>query len=1062
MYISQGIKDEYNQPESTVGDYANIMNPLGLRINSPELYSAKGYERDINFDSWAAPEELFEGLDSEVVYDIKDSAVSEDHLHALIGRNQQYKESIERISKDPLYTQLTLGLMTGIADPFVLVPVGGALNKVNSAVKGANMFSKVGAKAATVGTVGAASAVGSESLMDVQGLPTHYLNATLYGMALGGGLSVIGDAISHAARPAKAIESFKKDPLSETLPLSAAQIVENSKVNKAGIHTLDDTGIVNTVDEVIGNVTGTMSTRGGIVPRVKSILGNTLNFASSSESKVLSSASDSVRTIGAYIKRPFTSKDYVVQKSANDIKAKVEGWHQTALQEVYGIWNNLKKTGFKQNFEEFADSLGSSFIGKAAQQRKMVYSSPIYKQSVTELDTAITKITEDRTKFKDMAKQNNLGKEEIKVAEAKFDEALEAAKQNHYQKIESLWEDSYNKIDLNEAERHLADYYKAMLQASKTSGIDEFKYVSDFALYGGERRIDSAKVKAMDEAEAKAMIREAMLADPRNDLKPGVLTRKVNKFYEYAITENVTRDGADTLIGNISGNVGRMAKRKFNLDDSLILPMLQTSASQAVSRYSSGMAGQIALRQMFPELRGVAMEKTTKAFQKQIGKPLLKQVTKELGDAKLAQKELAELSYMIEDILNNVNLKSHSNSLPWRAQRTLNSVASLQLGAGMGIYNLFEVPTVALATGFHKMFGKELTRGFAEVSKHIYANKGSDVTKHLVGIGRLMSTMHTSHMNRFTDSTLMFTRQGSEGILQKGNDVLFKYTGMHLFQSMNEMHTAVRMADLIYNYKPNKYNKAKMNALMRGGLDEPTIFKLQESMRRNKVFDEKGYLTKLDIDEELQSTLDTAILNSIDDAVIQAGVDNVPRWMLELGPMGKLMTQFWSFGFKAREKLLVKGMNENPAGLAAATLASTGLAMSYFYAIEQAEIATGGKSWTDAEYDMSTEDGFTNLLQKGLMYSGPLAFPSFMYGLANKAVVFGGGEGLPGAGYADKDLGSFLLGPTYGNAQALAELSVMISQGDLSTPEAKAAAYQLSVLKTVPVLSNAMENLLKD
>jgi hypothetical protein len=253
-----------------------------------------------------------------------------------------------------------------------------------------------------------------------------------------------------------------------------------------------------------------------------------------------------------------------------------------------------------------------------------------------------------------------------------------------------------------------------------------------------------------------------------------------------------------------------------------------------------------------------------------------------------------------------------------------------------------------------------------------------------------------------------------------------------------------------------------MNALMRGGLDEPTIFKLQESMRRNKVFDEKGYLTKLDIDEELQSTLDTAILNSIDDAVIQAGVDNVPRWMLELGPMGKLMTQFWSFGFKAREKLLVKGMNENPAGLAAATLASTGLAMSYFYAIEQAEIATGGKSWTDAEYDMSTEDGFTNLLQKGLMYSGPLAFPSFMYGLANKAVVFGGGEGLPGAGYADKDLGSFLLGPTYGNAQALAELSVMISQGDLSTPEAKAAAYQLSVLKTVPVLSNAMENLLKD
>ena len=1063
MYISETIKEQF-KPASTVADYSNVMSPFGLRADKPEFYSSKGYEKDINYDPWnQAPDELFEGLDSQTVYDIKDSAVSEEHLVALVGRNKEYMKSAERIAQDPLYTQLGLGLMTGIADPFMLVPVAGALNKVNTAVKGASTFSKVGAKAGTVGFIGATSAVGSESLLDVQGLPTHYLNAALYGMALGGGLSVIGDTISHAARPGRVIESFKKDPLSEVLPTGPTQIVENVALNRAGIGKLDDTGVVNTVQDVVGNVTGTSTTRGGTLPRLKKWFDSPLNFSGSADRNVLASASDTLRTISGYIKRPFTSKDYKVQKSANDIKAKVEGWHQTALTQVYDIWDGLKKTGFKQNFEEFGDAVGAGLISKAAQQGKMVRSNPAYIAATKTLTKTLDDIKVKRQEINSLAKAGTITKEEAKVAQAKLDDAVLAAEKTRYDQVEKLWEDSLNKIELTEAEKVLSEYYRSMLAAGKSSDIPEFRNISDFALYG-ERRIDSNKVRAMDEAEAKAMIRAAMESDPRNiDMKPATLTRKVNDFYKYAIKEDSVRDEAKTLIGNISGNVGRLGKRKFNIDDSMIIPMLQTSATQAVSRYSAGLSGQIGLRQMFPELRGVEMNKTTQAFQKKIGNPLKKQVVKELGgDVAKANKELANLSYMIEDILNNVNLKSHSNSLPWRAQRTLNSVASLQLGAGMGVYNLFEIPTVALATGFHKMFGKNLNKGFAEVTKHIYANKKSDLTRHLQGIGRLMPTMHTSHMNRFTDSNLLFTQTGSEGILQKANDALFKYTGMHLFQSMNEMHTAVRMADLIYNYQPGKYNQAKMNALLRGGLDEETIFKLQKSMKKNGVFDENGVINKLEVDDELQEALDTAILNSIDDAVIQAGVDNVPRWMLELGPMGKMMTQFWSFSFKAREKLLLKGMNENPAGLAAATLASTGLAMTYFYAIEQAEIATGGKSWTKAEYDMSTEDGFTNLLQKGLMYSGPLAFPSFMYGLANKAVVFGGGEGLPGAGYADKDLGSFLMGPTYGNAQALAELSVLMSTGELNTPEAKAAAYQLSIFKTVPVISNALEELYKE
>jgi hypothetical protein len=164
MYISENTRDKF-KPASTIGDYFNVMSPFGLRANNPEYFSSEGYERDINYDPWEdAPEELFEGLDSETVYDIKDSAVSEDHLLALIGRNQEYLKSAEKIAADPLYTQLGLGLMTGIADPLVLVPVAGALNKVNAAVKGASTFGKVSAKAGAVGGIGAASAVGSESL----------------------------------------------------------------------------------------------------------------------------------------------------------------------------------------------------------------------------------------------------------------------------------------------------------------------------------------------------------------------------------------------------------------------------------------------------------------------------------------------------------------------------------------------------------------------------------------------------------------------------------------------------------------------------------------------------------------------------------------------------------------------------------------------------------------------------------------------------------------------------------------------------------------------------------
>lgn len=1064
MYISQSIKDEFNKPESTIGDYFNVMSPLGLRYNSPEHYSSAGFEKDITFNPWEQQDQsLFEGLAPEVVYDIKDSAVSEEHMLALIGRNKEYQKSSERIAQDPLYSQIGLSLVTGLVDPITLVPIAGALNKVNAAVKGANTFAQIGARAGVVGSVGAASAVASESLMDAQGLPAHYFNATAYGMVLGGGLSVLGDAVAHASRPSRVVESFKKDPLTEAMPATATKIVDDIKINKAGVYKVDPQEVTSTVDDLKGNVDGTLPTRNGIVPRVKEWIKTPFNFAASSERIVLASASNTLRTLSAYIATPFTSKNYVVPKNAAGVKASLSGWQQTALEEVRKIWSAEKDKGLRQNLEEFMDNVGSSLTAKAAQQKNIVYSHPVYKKSREALDEVINRTQTARKEVAAALKEKRFTKEEADAAIAKLDEDLARAQEFHNNVTDKVWAESRDTIVLNDAEKIVAEYYTSMLKAGKTLDVPEFKNISDFSLYS-ERRIDSEKVRAMGESEAKRMIRAAMMSDVRNqNKKPAVITRKVNEFYDYAINADAEREASNTLIGNISGNTGRLGKRKFNIDDSMILPMLQTSASQGIFRYNASMSGQLAMRQMFPELRGVEMNKTTEAFKKNISRKIEKKVLRELGGNNAqAQKEMEALSYMVDEILGNVNVQSHSGKLPWRAQRTLSSVATLQLGAGMGVYNLFEIPAVALATGFHKLFGTSLNKGFADVAKHIYTGKDSELTKHLVGVGRLMSTMHTSHMNRFTDSNLMFTRAGSEGVLQKATDALFKYTGMHLFQSMNEVHTAVRMAHLINDYAPGKYGDAKMNVLMRAGLDEETIFKLQDSMRKNGVFDKDGVVTKLEIDADLQEALDTAIVRGIDDAVIQAGSDNVPRWMLELGPMGKMMTQFWSFGFKARERLLIKGMNENPAGLAAATLASTGLAMTYFYAIEQAEIATGGKKWTDAEYDLSTEDGFINLLQKGLSYSGPMAYPSFMYGLANKAVVFGGGESLPGAGYADKDLGSFLLGPTYGNASALAELSVLMSQGNLNTPEAQAAAYQLSILKTVPILSNATEALIKE
>lgn len=1040
------------QRESTFVDYGNTLSPFFIPAQNSEL-------------KFNPSTDIYGGLDLEEPemkerFSIADIGTQRAMLNAnnnsdalkIADRRDIFNESAKATSQDGVMTQIAMGIPASLLTPSTLLPYG-IITKVAQTASSVNRVVTMGMAGAAAG--GTANVI-DEAIFDIQGMPTHYLAAAGTGVVLGGGLGMLGAALSGPLKQTLAESLHPRNDTFKDFERDSSLTIE-----------LDANGIPKIID---------------IAPMKKSWLDILPGgkFLRSDVHHVYQEGSATERSFMSRLVSPTVSmRDsqgnlVPTPKNAVNIKKEADGIHNEMIFNITNAFENAKKLGYKGDLEAFNKEVWETYSEAMNRQRNIVHRdsekelTALYDELSLEKEAKVQEInavghyyigadgkhhplTEDLIgKIPDdkLVQKSVLTKKEreaaLKELDVEYRGIHEARKREvegkYYDNLEIKFKGDNNLVKAAESYR---EYFRKMLEKSDSLGIKELKGMNKNRIYA-PRVYDYKGIKSgkIPPEQALNELRQAISNDARNSKMTGKQIEEAaqgiyTKLQETAFDLNNL--STSYLVKDLPFST-HLKQIKLYLNESYMPSMINNNMADITGAYHYKMSGRQGIQHAFGT-------DDMSEIQKIIRKEYI-----EAGNLD-TKGTMEAFERVVKDIAGDLRMNQLADTPAWTWTRNIATANSLRLGGGFGGNQFIELMSSIIMLGVKSIMSGRIFKSLDNAGKLLYT-KNPDIdnfSKFLIHSGYLENVLHTSRVNRYADTESGFNSGWLENSLNGMNDKLHKLNGMRYFTGVMEDYTGGAVMTQL------KEGKVDATTLARWGLNPAQADNLGAKLReatKNNEFDVSKLTT-----EELDS-FQLAIQNGIQEIIIQGDSIHLPNWAKAPGPALKLIMQFMRFPLIAQEVLMRKGVAEAKAQMAAGVVGSMVTYMSLKYLREQASIALGITQPIDAKYDYSKFDNkdWLRVVGEAANYTAPLGMTT---GLLNYGAVATGNPEV-GRDWASKDILGALSGPTGGGIKDMISLITdTIGTGTVDEKTYRKAANFLPG-QNLPLVKEAVDEMAKE
>jgi len=990
--------EERVQRESTAQDYWNTLNPAALPYNNPTLKfnAASDSKGSLDFGS-----EEFQSYYKDSDGGTKKAmltANNKDDAIKIAQRREIFVDSQKAIEQDGVLTQLGMGLLPAIASPSSLLPLG----VVFKGAQLANATSKLGKIAAfgTAGSItGAAANVADEVLFDVQGMPTNYLGAAAIGAIFGGFLGGLSGAL---VGPTKHTVANALDPKNDTYtrdferdPMLHIELDEN------GIPKLQD----------IAPIDKTLIDR---IPFIGEKLRSDIHTVYQSESSLLRGF------MGRMVSPTVSAKDMngnviPINKTGVDVKRQAKGLHNNLTRNMSNFHAEARAKGYEGDLDTFNKDIWK------------VYVEAINRQKTEAAAYANQKTAGMNTKDITNSERDALLKENRK------------AMNEYYDTVEVEFKGD---ATLVKGANEYRAYFKDMLDRSQQSGIKELQDLNPNRIYA-PRTYNYRGIKdgSISQEQVSSEVFNGLANDVRNKGMSTKELEEATKGIVQLLNEsafNLNNLTTSYLVKDLPFST-HLKSKKLYLNEVYMPNVVKSEFDEVVGAYHYKMSGRQSVQYAF-------------------GTDDLSDIMKLVREEHLKEgiisnpKEIAAFERTVRDLLGDLRMNQLADTPSWTFTRNLTSFNSARLGGGFGGNQFIELAASVMLNGTQALFSGRMFKSLKN-SKELLFTKGKtdEFADYLIGSGFMEDALHTSRINRYSDTEAGFNSGWLENKLNSVNDKLMKYNGMRYFMGVMEDYTGGAIVTQL------KAGNVDIKRLARWGLSKEDAKSLGTKLK--EVTSNEGWdLSKLSSKE--QDSLQLAISRGIEEVVVQGDSMHLPSWLKTPGEFTKVFTQFMRFPLIAQETLLRRGMAEDQARMGGAIMSSVATYLGIKYLREQAAISLGLIHPIDAKYDYDNyrQEDWIRAIGESLNYTAPLGFMTSVY---NYGAIATGNNEL-GREWSSKNGMSSLLGPSGGLGEDLIQILRSGVEGDFTDERTLSRWKSLVPFNNLPIVNEVGKAMIEE
>ena len=340
-------------------------------------------------------------------------------------------------------------------------------------------------------------------------------------------------------------------------------------------------------------------------------------------------------------------------------------------------------------------------------------------------------------------------------------------------------------------------------------------------------------------------------------------------------------------------------------------------------------------------------------------KPIEDSLIATKGDMKIVK----AMENAMSDLVGTLRMAPDGNSLSHQFTRLTGAYDSLTMGGSFGFNTIAEFATAMWTTGFRNIFNSQYRKAFGAVNDILFKEtraKNWEFANELIALGHMTEAIRASNAQRMSDMDAHFSSKGLDKMGAQGVETMFKWNGLRgstaaleAIVSSNAIMDISRLNKLKLSGKMGHVDAAR---LARWGLDDTDLTRLAKAIDDNIQL-KSGKLEALNLHKWAQEDVDILSMMTnrvIDESVIQADTVHIPTWLKLPKPMTKLLTRFLRYPAAAHGILLQRGMTDDKAGLLASIAGGIMTFGTFKYLQEQAQIAVGEKSASDAKFDIKS------------------------------------------------------------------------------------------------------------
>lgn len=511
----------------------------------------------------------------------------------------------------------------------------------------------------------------------------------------------------------------------------------------------------------------------------------------------------------------------------------------------------------------------------------------------------------------------------------------------------------------------------------------------------------------------------------------------VNDADRAAYVDEIVGDIFNQITGrNVDGDLprdivaaarGPLKERTLHIPDEEIEQFLEDDVEAVARRYARTMAADVELTQQFGKAdlkeqidqvkRDYAAQREAIAagIDPKTGAPfptVLAQAGKERLIRNLVRREKSDIRDLqaMRDMVRGAYLARENSTNLARTTRVAGQVNFIRTLGGVTLSSLSDVGRHVMTQGF----GNVMRDGLLPL---IRQSKGLKLSVEEARVaGAVTERLLNTRLATWAELTDPYSnRSPFEAFMENTSRGFAKLTLLDHWTDMQKSFSSVmvqtrilRSAGFYARVKPSE--RAYLAFL---GIDAHMAERIAKQFTTHGETDEAGVkvANTEDWDDEIaRRTYRAAVLKDVESTVVTKGVADIPLWMNT--PLGRLMGQFKSFALASHQRVLMRGLQERPAGFVAgsAMMVSMGMLIYFLKSIEanrQEDISDNPGRWLAEGIDrsgiLSVAFEINNTIEKatGLGAYGALA-----------AIFPGSGQGGKASRYVNRGVAAMALGPT--------------------------------------------------